>query len=254
MIPQLWDTRERLPQPDLSALPRLRFLTGTDFPPFNTIDGEGRLVGFHVDLARALCDALSLGDKCQIQALPWDELQPALARGDGEAIIAGLSANAQTRERLAFSRPYLWFPARFVALRSALPEEPVVRTLQGARVGVLAGSAHERLLRDEFAGIEPVPQPDEATLLADLRAGRTAAVFGDGMRWSFFLAGAEGAECCAFAGGPFLAPEHLGLGLSIAVRREDTELRSALDAGLQAISTRGRFTELYLRHFPVSFF
>lgn len=253
-IPQLWDPRERLPQPDLSARPRLRFLTGTDFAPFNSLDAEGRLVGFHVDLARALCETLQMADRCQIQALPWEELQPALQRGDGDAVIAGIAVTADARRTLGFTRPYLWFPARFVALSSKLPAEPVAATLRGAKVGVLAGSAHERLLRDEFAGIEPVPQADQATLLRDLREGRTAAIFGDGMRWSFFLATEEGAACCQFAGGPFLAPEHLGLGLSIAVKREDTELAAALDAALQSVSTRGKFTELYLRHFPVSFF
>ncbi|RUW60499.1 amino acid ABC transporter, partial [Mesorhizobium sp. M4B.F.Ca.ET.049.02.1.2] len=37
-VPVLWDAKERLPKPDLSALPRLRFLTTTDFPPFNFLD------------------------------------------------------------------------------------------------------------------------------------------------------------------------------------------------------------------------
>ena len=44
-VPVLWDAKERLPKPDLSALPRLRFLTTTDFPPFNFLDGAGRLSG-----------------------------------------------------------------------------------------------------------------------------------------------------------------------------------------------------------------
>ncbi|TIT46268.1 MAG: transporter substrate-binding domain-containing protein, partial [Mesorhizobium sp.] len=70
-VPVLWDAKERLPKPDLSALPRLRFLTTTDFPPFNFLDGAGRLSGFHVDLARAICAELGIAEKCQIQALPW---------------------------------------------------------------------------------------------------------------------------------------------------------------------------------------
>ena len=65
-VPVLWDAKERLPKPDLSALPRLRFLTTTDFPPFNFLDGAGRLSGFHIDLARAICAELDIADKCQI--------------------------------------------------------------------------------------------------------------------------------------------------------------------------------------------
>ena len=113
-VPVLWDAKERLPKPDLSALPRLRFLTTTDFPPFNFLDGAGRLSGFHVDLARAICAELGIVDKCQIQALPWGELEGALEKGEGEAIIAGIAATPQSRQTYAFSRSYLQFPARFI--------------------------------------------------------------------------------------------------------------------------------------------
>ena len=94
-MPVLWDAKERLPKPDLSALPRLRFLTTTDFPPFNFLDGAGRLSGFHVDLARAICAELGIAEKCQIQALPWAELEGALQKGEGEAIIAGIAATPE---------------------------------------------------------------------------------------------------------------------------------------------------------------
>ena len=93
-IPLFWDTKERLTKPDLSELQRLRFLTTIDFPPFSFLDRGGRLSGFHVDLARAICAELDLGDRCQIQALPWDELGPALEAKDGEAIIAGIAVTA----------------------------------------------------------------------------------------------------------------------------------------------------------------
>ena len=108
--PMFWDVKERLPKPDLSALPRLRFLTTTDFPPFNYLDRDGRLSGFHIDLVRAICAELDIADKCQIQAMPWEQLEDALERGRGEAIIAGIAVTEETRTKYAFSRPYLQFP------------------------------------------------------------------------------------------------------------------------------------------------
>jgi polar amino acid transport system substrate-binding protein len=101
-IPNLWDKNERFTKPDLSALPRMRFLTTTDFPPFNFIDRKKRLSGFHIDLARAICDELGVLNRCQIQALPWDELQPAMAKGEGDAIIAGLSITPENRNNFVF--------------------------------------------------------------------------------------------------------------------------------------------------------
>lgn len=252
--PVFWDSKEPLPKPDLAALPRLRFLTTTDFPPFNFLDAQGRLSGFHVDLARALCAELGLAAKCEIQALPWGELDAALQKGEGEAILAGIAVTPETREKYAFSRAYLAFPARFAMAKAKAVDEPLYARLKGRRVGVLAGSAHERMLRDEFGDVQAVPYDRPDDLSADLRAGKIDAVFGDGMKLSFWLDGAGSGGCCRFVGGPYLAPEYFGIGMAIAVKPKDAALAAALDYALQQISVKGTFAELYLRYFPVGFY
>lgn len=253
-IPVFWDAKERLPKPDLSQLPRLRFLTTTDFPPFNFLDAGGRLTGFHVDLARAICNELGIAERCEIQALPWDELDAALRRGDGEAIAAGVAISAQSRETYTFTRSFMRFPARFATRSKAPMSEPMVDKVAGKRVGVLAGTAHERLLRDYFPAARPVPYERQDDLFADLKQGKIDALFGDGMRLGFWLSGNDSENCCQFAGGPYLAPEYLGYGLAIATRPADTALTAALDYALQEVAVKGSFTELYLRYFPMSFY
>ncbi len=253
-VPVLWDAKERLPKPDLSALPRLRFLTTTDFPPFNFLDNAGRLSGFHVDLARAICAELGIADKCQIQALPWAELDGALQRGEGEAIIAGIAPTQESRQKYAFSRSYLQFPARFIMPKGKALTEPIFDKLRGKRVGVIAGSAHERMLRDYFGTVQIVPFDKPDDVYGELKAGKIDAAFGDGMRFAFWLGGTDAAGCCRFAGGPYLAPEYLGSGMAIATRADDRALAAAFDYALQEISVKGTFAEFYLRYFPVSFF
>ena len=253
-VPNLWDAKERLQKPDLARLPRLLFLTTTDFPPFNYLDGYGRLSGFHVDLARAMCAELDISDKCQIQALPWGELDAALQNGSGEAIMAGMAVNPETREKYAFSRPYLQFPARFAMSKTTATTEPMYDKVQDKRIGVIAGTAHEKMLRDYFGGVKIVTYSKSEWLYADLKASKLDGVFGDGMRLAFWLAGTDAANCCRFAGGPYLAPEYLGFGLAIAVKQEDAILAEAFDYALHTLSTKGTFAELYLRYFPVSFF
>jgi polar amino acid transport system substrate-binding protein len=253
-VPVLWDAKERLPKPDLSALPRLRFLTTTDFPPFNFLDGAGKLSGFHIDLARAICAELGIVDKCQIQALPWGELEGALEKGEGEAIIAGIAATPQSRQTYAFSRSYLQFPARFIMPKSKAFAEPIFDKLRSKRVGVLAGSAHERMLRDYFNTVQIVSFDGPEALYSDLKAGKIDAAFGDGMRFAFWLGGSDAGGCCRFAGGPYLAPEYLGTGMAIATRADNPALAAAIDYALQEISMKGTFAEFYLRYFPVSFF
>ena len=252
--PMFWDVKERLPKPDLGALQRLRFLTTTDFPPFNYLDRDGRLSGFHIDLVRAICAELGVSDKCQFQAMPWDQLEGALEGGRGEAIIAGIAVTEDTRAKYAFSRPYLQFPARFMMPRTSAASEPIYEKIQGERIGVIAGSGHELMLRDYFPDVKVVTYTRQEWLYADLKAGKIAGAFGDGMRFAFWLAGSEASGCCRFAGGPYLAPEYLGVGLALATKVDEPQLAAAFDYALQQIAVKGRFAELYLRYFPVSFF
>ncbi len=252
-IPSFWDAPERLAKPDLKNLPRLRFITTTDFPPFSFIDASGRLSGFHVDLARAICAELDITERCQIQALPWNEHDKVLEDGNGEALLSGLAVTAETRKTYAFSRPYLSFPARFIGRRNELPE-PDRKSLTGKTIGVIAGSAHAQMIEDFFPNAEARPFDDFEAMLVAVQSGLIDAAFGDGMRMSFWLTESEAADCCQFVGGPYLAPDYLGEGLAIAVPADRPELKQALDFALHQIGIKGTFAELYLRYFPVSFF
>ena len=253
-IPNFWDAKERLAKPDISDLPRIRFLTTVDFPPFNYIDATGRLSGFHVDLARAICRELDIVAKCQVQALPWNELHAALSRKEGEAIIAGVSVTAENRAKYAFTRSYLQFPARFVTPKTRSLTEPLVDKLKGKKVGVVTGTAHEKALREYFPTAEVVTFETDEKMLADLKADKLAAAFGDGMRLGFWLAGSDSSDCCRFSGGPYLAPEYFGSGLAIAVAPDNARLAAAFDYALHELNAKGVFAELYLRYFPVSFY
>ncbi|MEO3386360.1 transporter substrate-binding domain-containing protein [Mesorhizobium sp. CAU 1741] len=253
-IPNYWDAKERLPKPDLSGVERVRFLTTIDFPPFNFLDADRRLTGFHIELARAICRELDIEPRCQIQALPWEELDEAIASGQGDALIAGTSVSTQTRELYAFSRPYLRFPARFIVRSDSTVEEPMHRAVEGMRIGVVGGSAHEAMLRSYFPAARPVVFTRLDWLYDSLREGKLDGAFGDGMRLSFWLAGTGSQNCCRFAGGPYIAPEYLGAGLAIAVPHDKAVLAQAFDYALREISMKGIFAELYLKYFPVSFY
>lgn len=253
-IPGLWSAKERVPRTDVSGMQRLRFLTTVDFPPLNFLDPRGRLTGFHVDLARAICRKLELRDRCQIQALPWDEIEDALERGDGEAIISGLAISERSRGTYLFSRPYLGFPGRFAMRRDEAGDEPLHERLEGRRVGVIDNTTHELFLRDFFQGAQVVTYSRADWMRGDLEDEGIDAVFGDGMQLSRWLARTPAEGCCTLVGGPYLAPEYFGHGLAIAVPDEAPELAAALNYALREIDADGTFAELYLRYFPVGFY
>ena len=250
LVPNYTDPRERIPVPDLTAYSRIRFVTSVDFPPFGFFDQTGRLAGFHIDLARAICGELGVLPRCQIQALPWGELESALMNGQAEALISGLAITTESRARYRFTRPYLALPARFALKNDTGLDGDGARALAGRRVGVLGGTAHEAMLRDWFAGAKPVTFSRSEWMFDALKAGAIDAVFGDGLQLSFWLSSRSADGCCRFFDGPYFSQDHLGEGLAIAVRPRNAALGDAFDHALAALNRNGRFTELYLRWFP----
>lgn len=253
-IPNFWHPGERIAKPDLSRVQRLRFLTTTDFPPFNFIDRKKRLTGFNIDLARAICAELDILPKCQIQALPWDELQKAMEEGEGEAIIAGLEPTSDARSRYEFSAPYLKIPARFVARREDGLGEPMTVTTTRNKTGVVSGSQHADWFRTAFPNSQSVSYPTRAAALEALRNKRVDLVFSDALSLSFWLVSESAEDCCAFAGGPYVLEDGGGQNLAIAFPKGRTELAQAADHALKQINDKGVFAEIYLRYFPLSLY
>ena len=74
-MPGFWDPRRRPDRPDLSRLTVIRFLTETDYPPFNFTGPDGNPAGFNVDLARALCEEIKV--TCTVQMRRFETLLDA---------------------------------------------------------------------------------------------------------------------------------------------------------------------------------
>ncbi|WP_026613331.1 transporter substrate-binding domain-containing protein [Ensifer aridi] len=249
-LPRLFDARERIARPDLTGLARLRFLTTVDFPPFNFIDQSGKLSGFHVDLAREICRELEIEAKCQIQAVTYAELMPALDEGQGDAIAAGIAVTAELRQRFAFSRPFMQLPARFVVNTKAAGSVANPADLEKKPVGVVSGTTHEAMLKAFFPKLEAKPFPDRNALMSALREGSIAAAFSDGMQLSFWVSGGVAAGCCVLVDGAYFSHRFLGEGLTIMNRNTEPALTQAIDHALLALSRSGRLEEIYLRYFP----
>ncbi|WP_276119236.1 transporter substrate-binding domain-containing protein [Pararhizobium qamdonense] len=253
-LPLLFDARERIAKPDLSGLARLRFLTTVDFPPFNFIDQSGKLAGFHVDLVREICHELEIDAKCQIQAVAFAELQPALEGGQGEAVIAGIGTSSELRQRFAFSRTFMKLPARFAANRQMMAGALSVASLAGKPVGTVSGTTHEAMFKAFFPKLESRSFPSRDAMLAALKQGSVAAVFSDGMQLSFWTAGSDAAGCCALIDGAYFSQRFLGEGLAVMNRKGDSALTQAIDHALLELSRKGRLNEIYLRYFPAGIY
>ncbi|MPZ56120.1 MAG: transporter substrate-binding domain-containing protein [Rhizobiales bacterium] len=249
-VPGFWDPRRRPERPDLSRVTAIRFLTEIDYPPFNYAGPDANPAGFNVDIARLICEEIKA--TCTIQMRRFDTLLDALDQNRGDAVIASIAVTPQARQRADFTDPYYRAPARFAARKDTKIDEVEPENLEGKKVAVVAGTVHESYLRTLFTEAELRPYPTNEAARAALRAGEVDLLFGDGISLAFWLNGTDSAGCCAFRGGPFLESRYFGEGVGIAVRRGNDALRQALNWALFRLWETGRFTDLWLRYFPVS--
>lgn len=256
-LPNLWDNT-RIEKPVLNQLTRLRFLTTTDFAPFNFINENGLLNGYNIDLARAICRELAIEQICQIEAKPWEELVPSLQAGSADALIAGLYPTEEQRKHLSFSHAYLSLPARFAALEhedaKSLSESENSLVITDQKIGVITDSTHEKLLRSYYPQAKITTYSSHNELYDKLRADEVQLIFGDGMTFSLWLNSDVANNCCRFTGGAYPAPQFLSTGMTIATRKEDALLTGALNSALQSLERKGVLNDLYLRYFPISFY
>jgi len=249
-VPGFWDPRRRPERPDLTRVTMIRFLTETDYPPFNYAGPDGNPAGFNVDLARAICEEIKV--QCTIQQRRFDTLIAALNANQGDAVLASIAITPEMRGRVDFSDPYYRTPARFVSRRADAIDGTRPQQLEGRTVAVVAGTAHEAYLKALYTEATLKPYPTAEAARGALKKGEVDLLFGDGIALSFWLNGTDSANCCIFRGGPYLESSFFGEGVGIAVRRGNDVLRLAFNWAMFRLWEKGRFTDLWLRYFPIS--
>jgi polar amino acid transport system substrate-binding protein len=250
IVPGFWDPRRRPERPDLGRMTGIRFMTEVDYPPFNFAGPDGNPTGFNVELARMICEELKV--TCTVQMRRFDTLFDSLDANRGDAAIASISVSEQTRKRADFTDPYYRPSARFVVRADARPDAVTPESIEGRKVAVVAGSAHEEYLRTLFTEADVRPYPDSTAAREALQNGAVDYLFGDGFALSFWLNGASSARCCVFVEGSFIESRYFGEGIGIAVKHGNDPLRRAINYALFRIWETGRFTDLWLRYFPIS--
>ena len=223
----------------------LRVGLDPSYPPFSDIDDAGRLVGFDIEIALALCARLDV--ECGFVRQDWEGLIPALRAGKFDAIVSSMSITGKRRRLVAFTGRYYSNVVRFVARKGSGfdPAAPAGRVIGATRATI----SSDWLLANmsEVADIRLFTE-----LGAPLRAlaeGRLDAVFGDGLGFWNWLRSPEGAGF-AYVGDGYRLDE----GIGIAVRKEDEALRRRLNRALKAILADGTYGKINARYFPFSIY
>lgn len=230
----------------------VRFVTESDYPPFNFYDEDGILAGFNVDVARAICQELDTA--CDIKVKPWDELFLALQRGEADAAIAGHTVTPQALAQVDFTDRYFHTPGRFAAKRGAEKMDITPEGLEGKSIGVARGTSHEAFVKTFFRG-SAVKVFENAEQARDaLMRDKIDFIFGDSISLAFWLHGTASRFCCEMRGGPYLEPMFFGDGIAIAVPKTDQQIKTLINGALARLRENGRFEELVERYFPTTIY
>ena len=217
------------------------------YPPFSSITEAGQLVGFDIDIARALCK--TIGAECTLVPQDWDGIIPALLARKYDAIIASMSITEERKKKVAFSKKYYNTPAKFVRKKGS-GIEISKEGLAGKTVGVQRATTHDNFITGEFGDaveIKRYASQDEAYL--DAAAGRLDLLLADSVAMADgFLGTKQGADF-EFVGPGYSQPKYFGEGAGVAIRKNNQDLVELFNKAIQTIRDNGTYKKINDKYF-----
>lgn len=82
----------------------LRMVTNAEFPPYESKDEDGNLVGFDIDMMYAVCD--QMGYKLEITDTDFSNVIRYVENGNADVAVAGISVTPERQEQVNFTQTY----------------------------------------------------------------------------------------------------------------------------------------------------
>ncbi|HIP78702.1 MAG TPA: ABC transporter substrate-binding protein [Kiloniellaceae bacterium] len=217
------------------------------YPPFSQVTADGKLVGFDIDIANALCDQMKV--ECELVTQDWDGIIPALNARKYDAIIASMSITPERKEKVDFTNKYYQTPAKFVRKKGS-GIEITQEGLKGKSVGVQRATIHDNFVTEVYGDEVEVKRygtQDEAYL--DMVAGRVDLLLADSIALEDGFLKTDSGKDYEFVGPDFTDPQYFGEGAGIAIRKGEDELREMLNAAIDAIRANGVYKSIQDKYF-----
>ena len=225
---------------------KIRIAVEGAYPPYSEIGPDGRIKGFDIDIANALC--ADIHAECTLVQQEFDGMIPALQSRKTDAVIASMSITEERKRVVAFTDKYYSTAARLIARKGAT-FAPTAEGLKGKRIGLQRATTHDRYATDTFKGSEIVRYTSLDQVFLDLAAGRIDASFQDGVAADIgFLKRPQG-QGFAFLGTNFSDPKYFGSGAGVALRKGDVQLQAKLNQAIKDIRANGTYEKIEKQYF-----
>ena len=245
---------------------KIRIGTEGAYPPWNSKDASGKLIGFEVELAWTLCRYI--GQQCEIVEQDWDGMIPALIMRKFDAIMAGMSITDERKKAINFSQGYADEVASLAVMKGSNLEgmqtseginltkksgsvkkdlKTITQALSGKTVCVQTATIHQNFLESGDVGkvnVRTYKTQDEVNL--DLASGRCDVALAAAVAFTDY---AEKSKKPVVLVGPTFSGGAFGNGVGVGIRKDDTELLKAFNSAINKARKNGDISRIATKWF-----
>jgi octopine/nopaline transport system substrate-binding protein len=255
---------------------KIKIGTEGAYPPWNSKDASGKLIGFEIELAHSLCRYI--GKQCEVVEQDWDGMIPALQMRKFDAIMAGMSITDERKKVITFSQGYADEVAALAVMKGSSLEgmetpagislskpngdakkslKTITEALAGKTVCTQTGTIHQNFLESGDVGkvnVRTYKTQDEVNL--DLASGRCDVALAAAVAFTDY---AEKSGKPIVLVGPTFSGGAFGNGVGVGLRqasqlggtlgKRDAELLKAFNKAIDQARKDGVISKLAIKHF-----
>ena len=253
---------------------KIKIGTEGAYPPWNSKDASGNLIGFEVELAQELCKIMKY--ECTIVEQDWDGMIPALVMRKFDAIMAGMSITDERKKTITFSQGYADEVASLAVMKGSslegmdTPEginlslggsdvKKALKTLTSALAGktvcTQTGTIHQNFLESGDVGsvnVRTYKTQDEVNL--DLTSGRCDVALAAAVAFTDY---ADKSGKPVVLVGPTFSGGAFGNGVGVGIRqasdsaigKRDAKILKDFNKAINKARKKGIISKLAIKHF-----
>ncbi|MFD2729613.1 amino acid ABC transporter substrate-binding protein [Enterococcus camelliae] len=232
-----------------SAADKKTVVVGLDdtFVPMGFKDDSGKIVGFDVDLAKAV---FALTDtKVKFQSIDWSMKETELANGTIDMIWNGYTVNDERKKKVTFSDTYMKNTQILVTKKSSGITN--VEEMKGKVLGAQEGSSGYSVFTKQAEVLKNRVKDQDATLYAsfneafiDLEHGRIDGLLVDNVYAGYYLK-----QAGKLADYDLIATPYAQEDFAVGVRKGDTKLAKKINEGFKTLKENGKYDEIAKKWF-----
>lgn len=224
---------------------------GTDatYPPFESVDAKGQIVGFEIDYMNALCARMHV--TCTFQNQDWDGIIPALLSGKFDVIVSSMNATPARAKKVLFSDVYYATAPVWVGQASNKSDDVSPAAMKGKTIGAQSSTVFSGYLDKFYKGAEVKLYPGGDEPLIDLGSGRIDYAINDILVSTNYVNKNPG--CCRIIKEiPRKDNEDIfGPGVAAAFRPDDKDLAAMFNKAVAELDADGTFKKIEAKYFTI---